>query len=299
MIENKKFSTQFIKIICFVLILVFSVSVGMARAAEREKPLNFAEKAALKASDWTAIYNLMSLHSWYHAALKNDVELEKYWVKTTPDPIFAQNYKQWVGMETIKKYYGIPSSDQQRIGTIMMHTVSTPVIEIAEDRKTARGVFYTVGAVGGFDKDGKSNVRWMWERYGMECALENGEWKIWHLHVYSDFATTIGKELDATPSGMPGGLTDKHDSAPQPGAQNVNAKNAERFGQESQNNANLPQAMALANGQSDGYLELSPTTPALLMPRPPEPYRTYSETWHYVDTDERAKSTAYTQSHKP
>jgi hypothetical protein len=182
----------------------------------------------------------------------------------------------------------LPSSEADRAGAFQFHTVSTPVIEIAADRKTAKGVFYTAGMIGRAPKNGEKNGQWMWERYGMECVREDGVWKIWHLHVYTDFGVDIGKDLshNTPPSG--GGT-------PPGGAQ----QKAEKFGQETQNNANAESIRATANAQSDGYPEFGTDSAAILMPRPPDPYTTYSETWHYVDLDERAKATEYTNSHKP
>jgi hypothetical protein len=274
------------------LILAFGILAGSTQAHAANAPLTPTEKATLKAADWTAIYNLMSRHAWYHSAFMNDVELDKLWVKKTPNPIWAQNYQQWVGWDAIKKSYGLPSTAKDRAGSIQFHTVSTPVIEIAEDRKTAMGVFYTAGVVGSYQKDGTANTRWMWERYGMECVLEDGEWKIWHLHVYSDFAADFGKQL-GSPADMPG----IPGSRSMPDAKAASS-GAERFGQENQNNANAGKIIASANAQSDGYLEFGPTSSAILMPRSPEPYKTYADTWHYVDLDERAKATEYTNNHK-
>lgn len=277
--------------VCLALCLALGISVCPARAAD--KPLTEAERAAFKAADTWAVQNLMSRHSWYHSAFMNATELDEIWVKKTPNPIWAQNYQQWVGMDAIKKSYGMPSTPKDRLGAIQFHTVSTPVIEIAEDRKTAKGVFYTAGVVGSYQKDGTANTRWMWERYGMECVQEDGVWKIWHLHVYSDFAVDFGKPM-GEPADMPGGPLNGN------GRDVVAArKQAETFGAETQNNANAPAIRASANAESDGYLEFSPTSSAILMPRPPEPYKTYADTWHYVDLDERAKDIDYTNNHKP
>jgi len=273
--------------VCFTL----GFTSSMAQAAE--KPLSEADRAALKGADTWAVQNLMSRHSWYHSAFMNGTELEQLWVKKTPNPIWAQNYQQWVGMDAIKKSYGMPSTPKDRLGAIQFHTVSTPVIEIAEDRQTAMGVFYTAGVVGSYQKDGTAKTRGMWERYGMECVREDGVWKIWHLHVYSDFAVDFGKPL-TEPADMPGGPLNGN------GKDVVAArKQAETFGAETQNNANAGAIRATANAQSDGYLEFGPTSSAILMPRPPEPYKTYADTWHYVDLNERAQDTDYTNNHKP
>lgn len=83
----------------------------------------------------------------------------------------------------------------------------------------------------------------------MECVQEDGVWKIWHLHVYSDFAADFGKQL-GTPADMPGGPLNgngadvvHHDAAAQQGA--------ERFGAENQNNVPTTPIITNRNNLSD------------------------------------------------
>ena len=108
---------------------------------------NEAEKAALRAADIADCNRLMSLHAWYHAAMQNDVELEKIWSKR-PDVIWAQQSGYWKGMDHIKQYYGQKATTDTTTGGYVWHTITSGVVEIAADRQTAKGVWYTPGLGG-------------------------------------------------------------------------------------------------------------------------------------------------------
>ncbi len=261
-----------------LLICLALWALGCAAPGAAEKPLSEVEKAALRAADIAACQNLMSLHSWYHSAFLNDVELEKIWVKKTPDPVWAQNTNYWRGMAAIKAYYGPTTPKEQKIGQIQWHTITSGVVEIAGDRKTAKGVWYTPGVIGRAGADGKQSLTWMWERYGIDFANEDGQWKIWHLHVYTDFAASM--------SGSAGGPGGPPPGAP-PAGPGANSAKAEKFGRESGPQAGGPSMRQPSSYSAKvGYKEFGKDTPAALIPRPPEPYRTFSETYSYADPDE-------------
>jgi hypothetical protein len=49
-------------------------------------------------------------------------------------------------------------------------------------------------------------MHWMWERYGADFANEDGEWKIWNLHTYTDFGIPVSTSYwaDASTDSMVG-----------------------------------------------------------------------------------------------
>lgn len=181
------------------------------------------------------IKNVMARHVYYHEFGIHEKELDEIWVK---DPEYAatasfgQSWGYQVGMEQIRKYYA-PSGDERgdavlaslrktepdtpddrayrAAGMAGMHTLSTPVIQIAEDGKTAQGMWYTPGQLtftefnedGGIDECG---CVWMFEKYAVDFVKEDGEWKIWHLFVGTDFACGIGEKFADQPQfGADGG----------------------------------------------------------------------------------------------
>jgi hypothetical protein len=238
-------------------------------------------KAALKGADIAECNNLMSLHSWYHAAMQNDVELEKIWSKR-PDVIWAQTSGYWKGMDHIKQYYGKKATPDVTEGGFVWHTVSTPVVEIAGDRQTAKGVYYTIGVGGKQSKDGKNNAGWMWEKYGVDFVREDGKWKIWHLKVYTDWSAPLGGTI-----GDPGGMGPAPSNAKD--QKNGKKQGPERVGAtETKTQKDAAAAAAQQQPNWDGYYKTpypawAPGVSPQLIPRPPEPYKTFSETWSYTD----------------
>jgi hypothetical protein len=83
-----------------------------------------------------------------------------------------------------------------------MHFISTPVIEVAADGRSARGQWIMSGIESGLTSleaakgapdfmyerdlvDGKKV--WMhnvWAKYGIDFIKQDGEWKIWHFHCF-------------------------------------------------------------------------------------------------------------------
>lgn len=74
--------------------------------------------------------------------------------------------------------------DDIRPVIFVMHLLTTPVIQVAKDVQTARGVWTSPGIAG---------ANWGWMKYGCDFKLEDGKWKIWHLHVYGLFVAGYDK----------------------------------------------------------------------------------------------------------
>lgn len=243
-----------------------------------------AQQAALRANDIADCNNLMGLHVWYHSAFLNDVELEKLWV-TTPEnqatAVWAQNANYWIGMDNIKAYYGPAYPHENTMSQFQFHTTTSGIVEIADDRQTAKGVWYTPGIIGRYQ-----GLQALWERYGIDFIMENGEWKIWHLHVYTDFGYGVTQGSGGGP-GAPAPEPAAGPGAGGPPAGDQGApEQAERFGPEA---GGPPGGGPMAASQATAdvpYRELGPDTYPDLIPRPPEPYTTFSETWSYGDPNE-------------
>jgi len=66
-----------------------------------------------------------------------------------------------------------------------VNTLTTPVIEVAGDGETARAVWFCPGLEGATPT---------WIKYGCDFKKQDGEWKIWHLHVYGMLMGLEAKE---------------------------------------------------------------------------------------------------------
>jgi hypothetical protein len=239
------------------------------RMASYEKEL----KRLQRALDYAEIQNVFALHEYYHHVPSEEIEM--IFAKKQPDVSFAQNWGVWVGLESIKKYYRTESKEElqkqldalrkwcpdipndikyARACRMGFHMLTTPIIEVAEDGETAKGMWYTPGFMTGFDeKTGKWSAAWMYEKYAVDFIKEDGKWKIWHFSVYMDFSCPYEKSW-------------------------VEASEEQRLA-----GTPPPTAPIKPDLPPPGYKTYS-TRELWQMPRPPEPYRTFSETFSYGPT---------------
>jgi hypothetical protein len=98
------------------------------------------------------------------------------------------------GIDAIKSRFLKPGEAIPELpaGQLHTHSMLTPVIEIAGDGKTAKGVWDSFQpSVQNADDAGV----WSWSKYGVDFVKEEGSWKIWHMQVYSIFSTPWGKSI--------------------------------------------------------------------------------------------------------
>jgi hypothetical protein len=230
------------------------------------------EQRIQRMEDIQVIHNVMSVHAYLHGELRNGEELELIWCKKAPDPSFTQNQGKYVGYDSIRYYYGeicerMKKANLQNLrkvfphvedvpenlgaGTMIMHTLTTPKIEVAGDGQTAKGVWYSPGQVTEVGPDGRPTANWIWEKYGVDFIKEDDEWKIWHMQVCTDFFTPVGKSWTEESQEAPMGVGGPPIELPRPDV------------------------------DRETYRIYSMTQPPQSIPRLPEPYYTFSETFSY------------------
>lgn len=177
------------------------------------------EELIQRVTDVLEIRNVMGRHAYYHSKGMHEQELKELWVQKPENQktaSFGQNWGYNVGMERIDAYYGKGSVENYKkdleelaatdpsvkvtpenvgIGSLVIHMLTAPYIEVAGDGKTAQGLWYSPGAVGGVHPDHADGML-MYEKYGVDFMKEDGEWKIWHLFVGTDFAVPAGQDLE-------------------------------------------------------------------------------------------------------
>jgi hypothetical protein len=225
------------------------------------------------------IQNIMGRRMFYHSIGRNDLEFALWTKKQTPR--WAQNQGCWIGDDFKRSYVEINkimqratikhlsesnpeiknSDDSWNVGTTALHVLDTPIIEVAADGKSAKGVWYTPGAILSTRDGKKGELTWMWERYGGDYILEDGKWVILHLQVTTDFGNPMGEPLQE---------------------QTVSVA---RIGAESGAPVTMPNGIDLPGPtvHYQIYKEYQPTRVPVLTPRLPEPYKTFKDTFEYAD----------------
>jgi hypothetical protein len=158
--------------------------------------------------DIQEIHNIMGRRAYLHSAGRHDREVEELW-STQDDVVFeAEDMGAWTKLSSIKRSYvnGNPFPSGTK-GLMVEHTLTTPVLEIAEDGLTAKGVWISPGHET-FPVGDKPKAHWSWGRYAVDFRKEEGKWKIWHLHVLTTFRTPFDQDWVDTalnkPKHLPG-----------------------------------------------------------------------------------------------
>ncbi len=158
------------------------------------------------------------------------------------------------GKETARRAWGtFIDMDPNPPGYMPIHPITTPVIEVAGDGKTAKGVWIGTGFVAMKNaQTGEPRAHWEWDKYGVDFIKEDGKWKFWHFHIYRIFGI-----------GWNENWADVYKTLKE---QVVTMKYTEY---------NKPDGPAL-----DSY-PYSIFTVQKYMPVPPEPYETWDDTFSY------------------
>lgn len=82
------------------------------------------------------------------------------------------------------KLYGIGDFDVKPLGT--------PVIELADDLQTAKGIWYSQGSKADVEAAGPVSY-WTWGVFAVDFILEDETWKIWHLQYLEDVKCLCGQ----------------------------------------------------------------------------------------------------------
>jgi hypothetical protein len=136
------------------------------------------------------IQNLMSKYEYLHTTNRHKDVMEMYAKNAPGVSISMKEMGCWEGRDAPQKAWGHldMSVGDNPVGMLAIHPTTTSVIEVAQDGKTAKGVWIGTGLVASVDKEsGKSNCMWEWDRYGVDFIKEAGKWKFWHFHVYTIF----------------------------------------------------------------------------------------------------------------
>ncbi|WP_285018969.1 nuclear transport factor 2 family protein [Novosphingobium sp. fls2-241-R2A-195] len=252
-----------------------------------------------RAADTIAIQNLMSRHEFMHAAGRNLEELDNYWVRR--DGKFAATATfgspAWVmyGLDTIRNAYGLNSQKdaqtaQDKLAAIdpkvtpdpkffgagaewVMHTSTTPVIEISGDGKTAQGAWYSPGTgVMPVYENGKIHLQAMlfFEKYGGDFVKENGVWKIWHLQMAYDFVPNLPESMLEQANAQLGDL--------------ALGRPLKALGGEAGERAGFPEGFRKPLYSYPAY---SPQRAAVIWPNLPRPYYTFSETFNNCNCEQQ------------
>ncbi len=248
------------------------------RLAALEAELAAVKHQASRARDRQQVENLFSQYMYLHNAFR-DTEIIPLWAKKGTPDVRAQysNLGVYTDWDKIMSYHqGRPSPR----GKLVQHYVTTPMVEVAGDGQTAKGLWVVNGIESGLvePEHAKNMPEWMFEKelvngkkvwmhnvylkYGVDFIKQDGQWKIWHFHCF---------EVARAPYSL-GWIP--FAAAAQDDAFNFDLMYIGENGKP----VFMPPVDGPAVVRSNTYRT---DTAQSLDARPPEPYRTFSETFAY------------------
>lgn len=137
--------------------------------------------------------NLMGKVMYYGVAWLNQ-KLVELWSQRE-DCLLEMPWGIYDGRKGVERCYLQDFGDRNAMdenqlkGIMMLYTVDTPIVEVAEDGQTAKGVWVSSGADTWREGDEHPQGYWRWGKYAVDFILEDGVWKIWHMRFYPFFLT--------------------------------------------------------------------------------------------------------------
>lgn len=165
--------------------------------------------------DWRAIKNLMGKYTSSILIKKEREIFGLFWSRSCDDVCLTFNNGSYVGADAIRGYYDAVDRNTRIKAAVIKNAfadklkdksadelygagpfdnlpVSTPLIELAGDGLTAKGLWQCTGSYADVTVSGPVSY-WTWGYYAVDFIKEDGEWRIWHLVYVNDVDTICGQ----------------------------------------------------------------------------------------------------------
>ncbi len=175
-----------------------------------------AEQLADRWLDLREIQNLIGRYAYDELFKRQGTMYANYWT-AEQEPELVLNNGGYKGAEAVKGWYAVYAANTETVSALVkemfpdylgkksrqeLHGVGTcdvasmfcPVIELAEDGKTAKGAWIAWHS----DNEIYEYGPYSYYDYGYLAAdfvRENGVWKIWHLREISDLRVPMGQQF--------------------------------------------------------------------------------------------------------
>jgi hypothetical protein len=138
--------------------------------------------------DYRDICNLQGRYNHYMLSNRHDKILDLFSKKDPGVKIEIDASGEYRGLEGVMKVFKIIGEKYKFAGGLPLHMILTPVIEVAKDGKTAKGMWHSFGCNTIQTEDG---LKAMWQagKYDIEFVKEDGEWKYRVFKWYVIFRT--------------------------------------------------------------------------------------------------------------
>jgi len=155
---------------------------------------------------------------------KDAIIFDNFW-SGREDVCLGFNNGYFSGYEAVKDYYDATYENIDKISKLIRNLfpeklgdksdkdiygagyfeskpMQNPVIEIAGDRKSAKGLWYSHGSIADITPSGPVSY-WTWGCFAADFVNENDEWRIWHLEYLEDIKSPVGQSWGMPENDMP------------------------------------------------------------------------------------------------
>jgi hypothetical protein len=133
--------------------------------------------------------NLMGRYEYFHTAHLHRktadlfaLDADDLWVEVVGMGVFT-------GRRGVEAFFDEwhRSLDGDPRGSLNIHTLTTPVIEVARDGKTAKAVWMSPGLETRTSRrKGGLAALWNWGKYAVDFLKVDGKWYFWHFTITND-----------------------------------------------------------------------------------------------------------------
>lgn len=181
------------------------------------------EQLTQRWEDQRAIKNLMGKYANIVLLNREQEVFDRFWSEN--EPTLAFNDGVYRGSEAVRGYYaacrdrnalvaallqkrfperlgGLSEEELYGIGPFKVMPMYCPIIEVAGDGETAKGLWYCQGAKNDVEACGP-RARWTLGWFAADFIREADGWKIWHLQYLNDVDGTCGQSWGKPPIAYP------------------------------------------------------------------------------------------------
>ena len=158
----------------------------------KHPPLDLLHMADV-VEDTTAIANIMGAFTFLNCYKQHKRQFENW---SHNEPTITLNDGKYVGYEAVKAFFVDYHEAQTRwanetVGSNTVLNFTTPLIEVAFDGQTAKGMWYVYGSTTEVYSTGPK-AAWNFGRCAVDFVKEDGVWKIWHMTMFTDIQCPVG-----------------------------------------------------------------------------------------------------------
>lgn len=202
----------YITIIVILAIVLFLCGSSFLETRKTDAAANQQGLDLQRALAYQEIQNLVSAHTYCYEAQKQYYEIENFWsarddisynTNTTREETINYYCKtneraRSAKLEKMSELFPDEvknTKENEGIGDMVIHLVTTPYIVVAGDCNTARGLWYVPSVNVEIDENGEPVPVTIWEKCDVDFIREDGQWKIWHFRQWVQFAAPLDKSL--------------------------------------------------------------------------------------------------------